>query len=438
MQNTPQKKILVVGAGFAGLSAAYWLGRHGHQVVIAERGAALRDSGAQVDLRTPGVEIVERMGLLDAVEARQVHEIGFEMIDEHGAVKSRMMANTSGNGTESITAEYEIMRGDMLRLLHDAAKDRAEFRFDAKLERYEQDDEKVTAHFADGTTEDFDLLVGADGQGSRIRKAILPAGAPDPYRRSGVHVAYWIVPRDNTDTDIATMYNAPGGRLLIRRSHSADETQIYFFLRDDSAETRAIHRKPVDEQKRFWAGKLRGAGWQADRFLHALETSDNFYCHEVVQIVADRWHQGRVVLLGDAAHGLPPAGWGVTSSIVGSYIMTHELARTPDNPSAAFARYEAAMRPFIKSKEPASFASYRILLPSTRLGIRLFHTLGQGARTIMLGISKVRARFSTATGRDSNRDRGTWTLPVYDDSPSPAGSSSMSSGEARRGGPERQ
>jgi len=128
----------------------------------------------------------------------------------------------------------------------------------------------------------------------------------------------------------------------------------------------------------------------------------------------------------------------VTSSIVGSYIMTHELARTPDDPSTAFARYEAAMRPFIKSKEPASFASYRILLPSTRLGIRLFHTLGQGARTIMLGISKVRARFSTGTGRDSNRDRGTWTLPVYDGSPSLAGSSSMSSGEARRGGPERQ
>uniref|UniRef100_UPI0018ACEE9A FAD-dependent oxidoreductase n=1 Tax=Streptomyces blattellae TaxID=2569855 RepID=UPI0018ACEE9A len=368
-----KKKILVVGAGFAGLSAAYWLGRHGHEVVVIERAAALRASGAQIDLRAQGVDVVKRMGLLDAVEARQVHEAGFEMIDSEGRVKARMMPNTSGRGTASITSEYEIMRADFLRILYDAAKDRAEFRFDTMIERFEQDDEHVKVHFADGSSETFDLLVGADGQGSRIRRAILPPGAPDPYRRSGVNVAYWIVPRDESDSDIATMYNAPGGRLVIRRSHSETETQIYFFLRDNSPEARAIHRKPVDEQKRFYADKLRGAGWQTDRFLHALESSDNFYSQEVVQIVAERWHQGRVVLVGDAAHGLPPAGWGVTSSLIGSYIMANELERNAEKPSTAFGSYETAMRPFIKSKEPASFRSMRILLPSSRLGIRLFH-----------------------------------------------------------------
>lgn len=413
-----KKKILVVGAGFAGLSAAYWLGRHGHEVVVIERSPTLRASGAQVDLRAQGVDVVERMGLLDAVQDRQVHEAGFEMIDGDGRVKSRMMANTSGSGTASITAEYEIMRGDFLRILYDAAKDSAEFRFDTKFERFEQEDEHVKVHFADGSSDTFDLLIGADGQGSRIRRAILPPDSPDPYRRSGVNVAYWIVPRDESDSDVAKMYNAPGGRLVIRRSHSETETQIYFFLRDKSPEARAIHRKPVDQQKRFWAEKLRGAGWQTDRFLDALEPSDSFYSQEIVQIVSDRWHQGHVVLLGDAAHGLPPMGWGVTSSIVGSYILANELERNAEEPSTAFGNYETAMRPFIKSKEPASFASMRILLPSSRLGIRLFHSVGRFARPVMLNISKLRARLSTPTGR--NRDRGGWALPDYDDLPSPA------------------
>lgn len=406
--NNSNQKIVVVGAGFAGLSAAYWLGRQGHQVVVIERSAALRDSGAQVDLRAQGVEIVERMGLLDAVKERQVHEVGFEMIDERGDVKSRMMANTSGRGTESMTAEFEIMRGDMLRLLYDAAREHAEIRFDTTIEHFEQDEEKVTVRFADGSSETFDLLVGADGQGSRIRRAILPDDA-DPYRRAGVHVAYWIVPRVPSDGDFATMYNAPGGRLLIRRSHSDTETQIYFFLRDTSPEARAIHRKDVDEQKRFWTQKLRGAGWQSDRFLAALKTSDNFYSHEIAQIVSDTWHQGRVVLVGDAAHALPPMGWGVTSSIIGSYILAHELQRTPENLPAAFAAYESAMRPFITSIQPPSLRFFRILLPSTRAGIRMLHTVGRAARVLMLSISKVRARFSTGRGRRS----GTWTLPDY-------------------------
>jgi 2-polyprenyl-6-methoxyphenol hydroxylase-like FAD-dependent oxidoreductase len=411
MQNKDQK-ILIVGAGFAGLSAAYWLSRQGHHVVVAERSATLRASGAQVDLRAQGVEIVERMGLLDAVRARQVHEAGFAMVDKNGQVKSRMMANTSGSGTESITAEYEIMRGDLLRILYDAASDGVEFRFGTKFERFEQDDKQVTVHFADGSCDTFDLLIGADGQGSRVRRAMLPPDAADPYRRSGVNVAYWIVARNESDSDVATMYNAPGGRLVIRRSHSETETQIYFFLRDKSPEARAIHRKPVEEQKQFWADRLRGAGWETDRFLDALPGSDNFYSQEIVQIVADRWHRGRVVLLGDAAHGLPPMGWGVTSSIVGSYILAHELERNAGEPSIAFGDYETAMRPFITSVEPAGFAFMRILLPSSPLGIRLFHSVGQAARPIMLNISKLRARLSASTGRA--RSRGGWTLPDYD------------------------
>jgi hypothetical protein len=92
------------------------------------------------------------------------------------------------------------------------------------------------------------------------------------------------------------------------------------------------------------------------------------------------------------------------------------------------------MRPFIKSKEPASFASMRILLPSTRLGIRLFHTVGQATRGVMLNVSKIRARLSTSTGR--GRDAGSWRLPDYEEPVS--GDQTQPQATSRPDGNERQ
>ena len=83
------------------------------------------------------------------------------------------------------------MRGDVVRILYDATKDNVEYVLGKTVERFEQDDRKVLAHFSDGTSDTFDLLVGADGQGSRIRKGILPPDAVDPYLRMGIHMAYW-------------------------------------------------------------------------------------------------------------------------------------------------------------------------------------------------------------------------------------------------------
>ncbi|GLY97892.1 hypothetical protein [Actinoplanes sp. NBRC 103695] len=73
------------------------------------------------------------------------------------------------------------MRGDLVRILHEATKDDVEYVFGVSKE--------------DGDPDGYDLVVGADGQGSRLRRAVLPPGSPDPYRRVGIHMAYWFVPR---------------------------------------------------------------------------------------------------------------------------------------------------------------------------------------------------------------------------------------------------
>jgi glycine/D-amino acid oxidase-like deaminating enzyme len=121
---------------------------------------------------------------------------------------------------------------------------------------------------------------------------------------AGLAVTYWLA-RGGHDVVVAERHPvlratclAPGGRMIMRRSHNPDETQVYFALRERSAQASAIHRAGVKEQKRFRAGRFRDAGWQTRRFVDGMAEADFFYSQEVVQVRAGRWSQGRVVLLG--------------------------------------------------------------------------------------------------------------------------------------------
>lgn len=126
---TGKLKVLVCGGGIAGPSLAYWLSRSGHRVVVVERFPALRATGAQVDLRGQGIEAVQRMGLLKIIENRLVDEAGVSLVNAQGKARATFMANTSGHGPQSLTSEYEIMRGDLVRILYDATKDDVEYVF---------------------------------------------------------------------------------------------------------------------------------------------------------------------------------------------------------------------------------------------------------------------------------------------------------------------
>jgi 2-polyprenyl-6-methoxyphenol hydroxylase-like FAD-dependent oxidoreductase len=412
-------KILICGGGIAGLALAYWLGRGGHRVVVVERFSALRATGAQVDLRGQGIEAVRRMGLLDVVRRNLVDEAGVALVDARGTARATIMANTSGRGRQSLTSEYEIMRGDLVRVLYeatndatndatrDATKDGVEYVFGMSVEGFEQDAHRVVAHFSDGSSDEFDLLVGADGQGSRIRRAIQPAGSPDPYRPVGIHMAYWFVDRIGSDTDIRHTYNAPGGRMIMRRSHNPAETQVYFMLREASEEASAVHRESVERQKRFWAGRFRDAGWQADRFLEGMSTTKSFYSQEVLQVRTKTWSEGRVVLVGDAAHCASPySGMGTSGGLAGAYVLAGEINRNADDLPKALANYDATLRPFVDAiQAEVKPRLLRLGMPASRLGIGALRNVAALACAL---------RVPDLIARLSKQERGgDWQLPDY-------------------------
>ncbi|WP_436535593.1 FAD-dependent monooxygenase [Actinoplanes sp. HUAS TT8] len=398
-------RILVAGGGIAGQALAFWLTRGGHQVTVAERFPAVRATGAQVDLRGQGIEAIRRMGLLDAVRDQLVDEAGVAFIDAHGRPRATIMANTSGRGRQTLTSEYEIMRGDLVRILYDAARGDTTYLFDRGVDGFEQDEHRVVAHFSDGSTGEFDLLIGADGQGSRLRRAILPDGT-DPYWRVGIHMAYWFVPRIASDSNIRDTYMVPGGRQIMRRSHNPAETQVYFVLRDRSAEASAIHRQPVELQQEFWADRFRDAGWQTERFLDGMRGSPFFYSQEVVQVRTDTWSKGRVVLAGDAAHCASPySGMGVSGGLVGAYVLAGEINRHPGDLPTALANYDTVLRPFVdRIQAEVNPRLLRLGMPTTQRAIAAFQ-----ATTALAGF----LRIPDLAARFAKEDRGgDWQLPT--------------------------
>lgn len=400
-------KVLVCGGGIAGQATAYWLARGGHEVVVVERFPALRATGAQIDLRGQGIEAVERMGLLERVRSARVQEPGVAFVDGRGRRWGTVLANTSGKGRQTMTSEYEIMRGDLVRILHDATKDDVRFVFGKSVESVEQDGDRVLARFSDGTSDEFDVLIGADGQGSRIRREVLPAGAADPYRPVGIHMAYWFIPRDTTDTDLRESYSARGGRIIMRRSHNPTDTQVYFALREQSAEATAIHRRPVEEQKHFWANRFRDAGWQTERFLDGMRTADFFYSQEVTQVRAATWSSGRVALVGDAGYcSSPYSGMGTSLALVGAYVLAGEINQSPDDLPRAFANYDATLRPFVDTVQAeVNPKVLRLGFPQGALGIGVLRTMA--AVGGFLRLPELAARFA-------KEDRGgDWAFPDY-------------------------
>jgi 2-polyprenyl-6-methoxyphenol hydroxylase-like FAD-dependent oxidoreductase len=303
------------------------------------------------------------------------------------------------------------MRGDLVRILYEAAKDDTEYVFGLSLDGFAQDAHEVVGHFSDGSSRTFDLLIGADGQGSRVRRALLPRGA-DPYLRLGIHMAYWFVPRIASDSDIRDTCMVPGGRQIMRRSHNPTESQVYFVLREDSAEASAVHREPVDRQQEFWADRFRDAGWQTERFVRGMKDSPFFYSQEIVQVRTDTWSKGRVVLAGDAAHCASPySGMGVSGGLVGAHVLAGEINRHPDDLPTAFARYDRLLRPFVDEIQgEVNPRLLRLSLPTTRRAIDLFQATT--ALACLLHVPDLAARLA-------RHDRGGgWQFP---EDPAPVG-----------------
>ncbi|KAL3430414.1 FAD binding domain protein [Aspergillus tetrazonus] len=349
-------KVLISGAGIAGNALAFWLSKLGHKVTVVERFPELRTSGLQVDIRGQGIEVLRRMGLESAFRAISVPEQGMQVVDSAGKRWAYFPANKSGTGPQGFTSDFEIMRGDLCRIIYDATKDRASYTFGTSIESFEEKGAAIEVLFTSGERARYDILVGADGQGSRTRKIMLRSDSEDSFQPLNEYTAYFTIPRsmEAGEEYIATSYIAPGDRFVLTRRHNPQRIQVYLTGKSVTRRLKGVRKGDASEEKKAFAEVFRGAGWQVEGILDLLMEADDFYCEAQGLVKLNPWYKGRVVLLGDAAY-CPSAstGMGTSSAIVGAYILAGEIGvHCPGDDAevshtTAFRAYDDKFRPFM-------------------------------------------------------------------------------------------
>ncbi|MCD7109421.1 FAD-dependent monooxygenase [Rhizobium sp. DKSPLA3] len=374
-------RILITGASVAGNTAAWWLGHYGFDVTVVERAPAFRDGGQNIDIRGVGREVLRRMGLEQTALDRGTGEEGTVWIDEQGADVARFI--TEDLGSDGPTAEMEILRGDLARLLYEPARNRATFRFGDRVAGIEEGAEAVSVTFSSGQIERYDAIVIAEGVGSSTRELVFPQ-ENDP-RWMDLTIAYFTIPRQADDDRMWRWYNATDGRSISLRPDRHGTTRAMLSLQQPP---NGEQDWSVEQQKAYMRQRFTDAGWQAQRVLAAMDDTDDFYFDVLRQVRMKRWSKGRVVLTGDAAWcATPLAGIGATLAVTGGYVLASELQRSSDI-GQAFSAYEDAMRPMVEKGQGVPKIAPRMMNPHSRLGINLLHNaLNIASKPIIRGLA---------------------------------------------------
>ncbi|KAI1387555.1 FAD/NAD(P)-binding domain-containing protein [Hypoxylon trugodes] len=391
-------KVLIIGAGLCGPAAATLLRRADpeNHITVLERHEGIRHNGLQIDFRAWGVSIMQRLGLLEDMRKLLVKEEGTSFVDSNNKAHAVFGVVGTGGGQQSFTSDFEIMRGDLSQLLYEASRKDPKtgvmdgegkdtkgdgpgvrYRFGTWATALTQDENGVDVTLSDGTTDRYDLVIGADGQWSRTRRMIFGEEAGlDAFKRMGVYVAYFTVPRVPEDDSMARFYLAGNGiNILSRPVGVPGKTQVYFMVRTSSEEAKnGIERKSVEEQKAVFDKLIRGSRWQTERFLKGMHESTDFYGDSLGQVKAPAIIKGRVALLGDAACCASPiTGMGTTASLLTSWMLVGELMRSGGNVPVALEAYNVNARPYINELQKFPPIIPRIMTLQSRLAVAVIY-----------------------------------------------------------------
>ncbi|KAK4209959.1 oxidoreductase [Rhypophila decipiens] len=449
-------RVLIVGASIAGPTAAYWFAKAGASVTVIERFPHLRTNGQNIDIRGVGVTVMRRMpGMEPAVRSKLVPVQGITVIGPNG--KSIGTITPTGNpDQQSLISEYEILRGDLSRILYDlSVKDHpnnVRYIFDETITAITQKSPggSVMVEFANGhiPPTEFDLVVAADGATSRTRALALGCSVRDYMQPVNAWAAFFtVLQKDCSDllegSSLGHGYTAVGGRFVAIAPRTATQsvdpnnneggnrvTLMGIYPRS-SPKPMASFREAVAHGetciKKCIAEQFRGAGWKTDLVMDGMldpARCSEFYAAEMVQLKPPTLFKGRIVLVGDAGYASGPTGMGTSLAMAGAYILAGEVIshwnkNENDSLDRGLKAYEERMRRIVDKMARIPPFIPGVLAPYTAWGLWLRNAVfrlgcwSKGALDVVRRVSSRATAFQALPARGKESDDVEF-FPEYD------------------------
>ncbi len=321
--------VIVIGGATGGAATALLLARAGARVTLLEKVAEPRAVGAGIAIADNGLAVLESLGLGPALMRTACPLYGAAVVDARG----RTLFSPPEPRPRLMMLRRAALQGVLLDAL--AGEPRIRTRFGAEVVATSRDGTVVVESAGHREELHAELVVGADGVHSRVR-----ASGDFGARQRPPGIAYLRALVPGVEAENVEAWTSAGlfGTFDV-------EGGTYLYASASSRATRAaVEARDLVSLRRVW----RDAYPASERFLSSLSSFDELLVNRVLRVDCRRWHDGRVVLVGDAAHAMAPnLGQGANSALVDAAVLLDELRRHP-SPPEALAAYEARRRPAVR------------------------------------------------------------------------------------------
>lgn len=343
------KHILVVGAGISGITVCYWLKKFGFLPTLIEKNDCLRTGGHAVDIRSPAVGIIKEMRLYEEIFNMRAQ------IEDHYHVDAANNVLSESHGEETgfnHGDDIEIVRGDLLLVLMDSIKGIPCY-FGKTITQIKQHEKNVEVTFNDDKTEYYDLIIGADGLHSSTRQIAFAKDEWDLINLNS-YIGIFSIPNYLGLRKSEIDFEADSRLISVTafNDRHIDKAIVAFSF---SCDEKLNNTRDEMEQKNLLKSRFMDMGWEVNKLLQLMESSDDFYFDNAKQVHMKSWTKGRIALVGDAGYcATPLSGQGANQAIIGAYLLALELNRSVDNYSVAFERYNKLLRPYVEANHDLS------------------------------------------------------------------------------------